>query len=222
MPEFANVSTALVDFDDTLAVGPLTWGIEQFLPEVMARHGLTPDPAQLDAALIAAQEMAAANYDDDQVLAGFMAGMDWPQELWADLAVGMRAEFAFSLFDDTLPFLQHLRVRGVRAFVVSNNDRSPQLAAELGIADHLAGFITPTMQESLRPKPDPSMFDAIRAQLPDLDPANTVLIGDDPWSDAAFAAACGLPCLLVDRARRYRKLTLPGRITFVDSLAALM
>jgi hypothetical protein len=30
-----------------------------------------------------------------------------------------------------------------------------------------------------------------------------------------------MPCLLVDRARRYRTLTLPGRVTFVDSLAAL-
>jgi FMN phosphatase YigB (HAD superfamily) len=151
-----------------------------------------------------------------------MAGMDWPQEMWADLAAGMRPGFAFSLFDDTLPFLRQLRAWGVRAFVVSNNDRSPQLAAELGIAEHLAGFVTPTMHESLRPKPDPSMFDAVRAWLPDVDPATTVLIGDDPWSDGPFAAACGLPFLLLDRARRYRGLTLPGRVTFVDSLAALM
>jgi len=222
MPEFANISVALLDFDDTLAIGPITWGIEQFLPEVMARHGLTPDPIQLNAALIAAQEMAAANFDDDQVLSGFLASMDWPQELWADLAVGMQGEFAFALFDDTLPFLRRLQERGVPAFVVSNNDRCPALAAELGIAEHLAGFVTPTMQESLRPKPHPSMFDVVRAQLPDLDPSTTVLIGDDPWSDAAFAAACGLPCLLVDRARRYRELTLPGRVTFVDSLAALV
>jgi FMN phosphatase YigB (HAD superfamily) len=222
MPNFAPIGTALLDFDDTLAVGPLTWGIETFLPEVMARHGLTPDRARLDAALLAAQEMSATTYDDSEVLASFLAGMDWPQDLWADLEVGMRFEFTFSLFDDTLPFLQQLRERGVRAFVVSNNDRSPALAAELGIAEHVAGFITPSMQESLRPKPHPSMFDALRERLPDLDPATTVLIGDDPWSDAAFADACDLPCLLVDRARRYRGLTLAGRITFVDSLAAVM
>jgi FMN phosphatase YigB (HAD superfamily) len=221
MPELAGVSTVLLDFDDTLAVGPLTWGIEQFLPAVLERHALVPDRAQLDAALIAAQEEAAAHFDDDQVLSGFVARMDWPQELMADLAVGMRFEFAFSLFADTLPFLQRLRKRGVPAFVVSNNDRCPQLAVDLGIAGHLAGFVTPTMQGSTRPKPDPSMFDVVRARLPDLDPATTVLIGDDPWSDAAFAAACDLRCLLVDRTRRYRQLTVPGRVTFVDSLAAV-
>lgn len=222
MSELAGVRTVLVDFDDTLAVGPVTWGIEQFLPEVMARHGLVPDRARLDAALLAAQEMAAAQLDDDQILAHFLAGMDWPQELWADLAAGMRAEFAFSLFDDTLPFLQRLRERGIRAFVVSNNDRSPQLAADLGIAEHLAGFVTPAMQEGLRPKPHPSMFEAVLARLPDLDPATTVLVGDDPWSDAAFAAACDLPCLLLDRNRRYRELTLAGRVTLIDSLTALL
>jgi FMN phosphatase YigB (HAD superfamily) len=221
MPEFADVGTALLDFDDTLAVGPITWGMEQFLPDVMARHGITPDKEQLDAALIAAQEMSAAAFDDNQVLAEFLAHMDWPQEMWADLEVGFQFEFAFSLFDDTLPFLQHLRERGVRAFVVSNNNRSPELAAQLGIADHVAGFITPSMRESLRPKPHPSMFDAVRALLPGLDPASTVLIGDDPWSDAAFAAACGLPCLLVDRHKRYRRLSLPGQVTFADSLKAL-
>jgi FMN phosphatase YigB (HAD superfamily) len=216
----AEVRTVLVDFDDTLAVGPVTWGIETFLPEVMARHGLAPDRARLDAALIAAQELAAEKFDDDQVLTGFLAEMDWPEELYADLAVGFGFEFAFSLFDETLPFLRWLRERGVRAFVVSNNNRSPRLAEELGIADHLAGFITPSMDESLRPKPDPSMFNAVLAQLPDLDPETTVMIGDDPWSDAGFAAACGLPCLLVDRTRRYRGLTPLGRVRFLDSLLA--
>jgi len=222
MREFATVGTALLDFDDTLAVGPITWGIERFLPEVMARHGLKPDQERLDAALLTALEMSAAAFDDSQVLSSFLAQMDWPAELSADLEVGFRFEFAFTLFDDTLPFLRHLRDRGVRAFVVSNNDRSPELAAQLGIAEYVAGFVTPSMQEALRPKPDPSMFDAVRTHLPDVSPANTVLIGDDPWSDAAFAAACGLPCLLVDRARRYRTLTLAGHVTFVDSLAAVL
>jgi FMN phosphatase YigB (HAD superfamily) len=221
-PPFAGVRTVLVDFDDTLAVGPITWGIERFLPDVMARHGLTPDRARLDAALLQAQEMSAVAYDNEQVLTNFLASMDWPKELWADLEVGFRFEFAFSLFEDTLPFLRHLRGRGVRTVVVSNNNRSPQLAAELGIAEHLAGFVTPSMHESLRPKPHPSMFGAVRAMWPDLDLTTTVLIGDDPWSDAAFAAACRLPCLLIDRGRRYRALTLPGRATFVDSLSALM
>jgi FMN phosphatase YigB (HAD superfamily) len=147
--------------------------------------------------------------------------MGWPETLRADLEVGLQAEFKFSLFRDTVPFLKLLRKRGVRAFVVSNNDRSPQLAAKLHIAKHLGGFLTPAMQESLRPKPDLSMFEALRAQLPDLDPAKTLLIGDDPWADAPFAAACGIRCLLVDRARRYRGLTLPGHVMFVDSLATL-
>jgi FMN phosphatase YigB (HAD superfamily) len=222
MDELAGIGTVLVDFDDTLAVGPLTWGIETFLPEVMARHNLTPDRARLDAAVLEAQEMAAAEFDDDAILSHFLAGMDWPKQMWDDLAAGMRAEFAFTLFDDTLPFLRHLRERGVRTLVVSNNNRSPQLAAQLGIAEYLGGFITPAGQESLRPKPDPSMFQAVLARLPDLDRSTTVLIGDDPWSDAAFASACGLRCLLVDRGRRYGTLALPDEVRLIESLTALI
>src|SRR5690606_31743596 len=111
MGELARFGTVLLDFDDTLVFGPLTWGIGTFLPEVMARHGLTPDRARLNAAVLAAQEMAAAHFDDDAILSHFLAGMDWPKELWDDLAAGMRAEFAFALFDDTLPFLLRLRER---------------------------------------------------------------------------------------------------------------
>jgi FMN phosphatase YigB (HAD superfamily) len=221
MPELGELRLVLMDFDDTLAAGPLTWGTEKFLPSVMARHGLTPDQARLDAAVVTALEKSAAHVEDDEVLTGFLADMGWPQELRADLAVGMEAEFAFSLFDDTVAFLRRLRKRGAKVFVVSNNNRSPQLAKKLGIAKHFAGFLTPAMQESLLPKPDRSMFDALRTRLPDLDPARTILIGDDPWADAPFAAASGLRCLLVDRARRYRALTLPDHVTFVDSLAAL-
>lgn len=222
MPELAGVETVLLDFDDTLAIGPLTWGIETFLPEVMARHGVAPEKDRLNAALIAAQELAAAHFDDDRVLSELLAGMDWPAQMRADLATGFRFNYTCTTFDDTLPFLQSLRERGIRAFVVSNNNRSPGLAAQLGITEHVAGILTPAMRETLRPKPDPSMFDAVRESLPDLDPATTVMIGDDPWSDAAFAAACGLRCLLVDRARRYRQLSLPGQVTVVDSLHGLV
>jgi FMN phosphatase YigB (HAD superfamily) len=212
----------LLDFDDTLAVGPMTWGIEQFLPDLMARHGLTADADRLDAALLRAQESAAARFDESRILDDFLTDLGWPEPLRAELAAAARADFAFTLFPDTVPFLTSLRDRGIRIFVVSNNNRCPRIAGELGIADYIEAFFTPRMDPAYRPKPDRSLFDAVRAAVTDLGPENTVMVGDDPWSDGAFAAAVGLPCWIVDRRDRYGSLALAPHIVRVASLAQVL
>jgi FMN phosphatase YigB (HAD superfamily) len=217
-PTYGTPRYCLLDFDDTLAVGPMTWGIEQFLPDLMARHGLTADPATLDAALLRAQESAAARFDESRILDDFLTDLGWPEPLRVELAAAARAEFAFTLFSDTVPFLQNLNDRGIRIFVVSNNNRSPRIAAELGIADYIAAFFTPRMDPTYRPKPDRSLFDAVRAAVAEIGPENTVMVGDDPWSDGAFAAAVGLPCWLVDRRDRFASLALAPHIVRVTSL----
>ncbi len=208
----------LVDFDDTLAVGPMTWGVEQFLPDLMARHGLTAGPGRLDAALLRAQESAAARFDESRLLDDFLTDLSWPEPLRAELAAAARAEFAFTLFPDTVPFLGGLLERQISIIVISNNNRCPRIAAELGIADYIDAFFTPRMDPAYRPKPDRSLFDAARVAVADLGPDTAVMVGDDPWSDGAFAAAVGLPCWIVDRRRRYDTLALPSHVVRVPSL----
>lgn len=212
----------LLDFDDTLAVGPMTWGVEQFLPDLMARHGLTVDPDRLDAALLRAQQSAAARFDESRILVDFLTDLGWPDALQAELAAAARADFAFTLYPDTVSFLTGLRDRGIRIFVVSNNNRSPRIATELGIADYIEAFFTPRMDPTWRPKPDRSLYDAVRARVPEIGPENTVMVGDDPWSDGAFAAAADLSCWIVDRRGRYGSLALAPHIVRVPSLAQVL
>jgi FMN phosphatase YigB (HAD superfamily) len=212
----------LVDFDDTLAVGPMTWGIEQFLPDLMSRHGLTAEPQRLDAALLRAQESAAARYDESRLLDDFLSDLGWPEPLRVELAEAARAEFEFTLFSDTVPFLRGLQDRGIKTFIVSNNNRCPRIAAELGIADYIEAFFTPRMDPAYRPKPDRSLFDAARIAVAEIGPETAVMVGDDPWSDGAFAAAVGLPCWIVDRRRRFDTLALPFHVVRVPSLAHVL
>lgn len=216
------VRYCLLDFDDTLAIGPMTWGTEEFLPDLMARYGLTVDPARLDAALLRAQQSAAARFDESRILDDFLTDLGWPDQVRAELAAAARADFTFRLYPDTVPFLTDLRNRGIRIFVVSNNNRSPRIAAELGIAQHIEAFFTPRMDPTWRPKPDRSLFDAVRAQVAEIGPDNAVMVGDDPWSDGAFAAAVGLPCWIVDRRDRYGSLDLAPHIVRVPSLAQVL
>jgi FMN phosphatase YigB (HAD superfamily) len=212
----------LVDFDDTLAVGPLTWGMEQFLPDLMARRQLTADPARLDAALLRAQESAAARFDESRLLDDFLTDLAWPAAVRAELAAAARAEFAFTLFPDTLRFLRRLRYRGIRVFIISNNNRCARIAGELGIARYIEAYFTPRMAPGYRPKPDRSLFDAARRAVAQIGPGTAVMVGDDPWSDAAFAEMVGLRCWIVDRRRRYGSLALPSHVTRVSSLANVL
>src|SRR5690606_25123212 len=104
----------------------------------------------------------------------------------------------------------------------SNNNRCPRIATELGIADYIEGFFTPRMDPAYRPKPDRSLFDAVRDAVAGIGPDNAVMVGDDPWSDGAFAAAVGLPCWLVDRRGQFGSLALAPHIVRVPSLAHVL
>jgi FMN phosphatase YigB (HAD superfamily) len=50
------------------------------------------------------------------------------------------------------------------------------------------------------------MWDYIVRQNLDIDPENTIVVGDDPWSEGSFAATCGLHCWIVDRMDRFSTL----------------
>ncbi len=212
----------VLDFDDTLAAGPMTWAIDEVLPELMERHGLPMDRARLDAALIRAQELAVHQFDDSMIIELFLNDMAWSSALQEELGRVAASGFRATLFDDTIPFLKMLRDNRKRVLVISNNVNCPLTAIELGINNYIDGFFTPRSWEGWEPKPDPSMFDAARGVVTDLRTDNTVVVGDDPWSDAAFAANCGLPCRIVDRHHRYGAVTMPDRVERIHTLRAAL
>ncbi|MBL8130310.1 MAG: HAD family hydrolase [Anaerolineae bacterium] len=215
----------ILDFDDTLAVGPMTWAIETLLPEFMQAHKLTIDPALRGSAILRAQAFAAR--DDAniaQLIDGFVAEVGWKdaEVLKADLQSRVESGFTYRLFDDALPFLQQLAQMGRRVLIMSNNSRAPQLAVELDITYYVQRVLTPDLCFGCSRKPDRSMFDYVRNLEPGLQIDNTIVVGDDPWSEAAFATNCGLPCIILDRRERYKNLPLPANTRRIRSLRDLM
>jgi HAD superfamily hydrolase (TIGR01549 family) len=104
---------------------------------------------------------------------------------------------ALRLFDDTLPMMTHLRSRGIKTGLISNNDRPVE-----PICDDL--LLTPHLDAALSSfvfgceKPDPRIF--VEAQrLLGVDPAGSIHIGDQYHSDGLGALAAGIQPILIDR-----------------------
>lgn len=211
----------LIDFDDTVVVGPLTWAVETALPDFIQRHGLPNDPDTLKKALIHAQEVAASQANEALLLQTFLADMDWSPDLQGELFKIMRTEFRFAIFDDTIPYLERLNDAGCRVMIVSNDNRAPFIAIELEIEHLFQRFFTPNLCFSCEPKPSRSMFDHARTLVPSLQLDNTIVVGDDPWSEGAFAANCDLPCIILDRRDWYGDKLTGEKITRVRSLAEI-
>lgn len=213
--------TWLLDFDDTLATAPLTWAVTHALPRLIAENGLPVDPTRLNAAVLHGQQLSNQNLDPQVVLDAFFAKMDWPAHLKEPLMQAIYADYEPALFADVLPFLTAIRRKGDRALIVSNNPRSPQIAAKLGLGDYIHAVYTPQLCGTCRPKPDGSLWHHIRQQYHDLDYTDARMIGDDPWSDGAFARQCGIRCWLLDRFDRFQGVRDTEGCALVGSLAEI-
>ncbi len=90
-------------------------------------------------------------------------------------------------YADTAPTLRALRGRGVKVGVVSNipSDLRP-LFARHGLADLVDAFVL-SVEHGVA-KPDPALFRAACREL-GTEPAETLMVGDDPVSDGGAAAA---------------------------------
>lgn len=215
-----HIHNLILDFDDTLVTGPLTWALDVGLPRFIRDHDLPVSPEALDAAVLRAQEKESGGDDPIAVLNRFFEEMGWNPDLQMLLFNEVSDHYQPSLFEDTLPFLTALAYRAERVIVISNNNRAPLIAERLGITSYLPHILTPKRAPGTLRKPDPSLWTHLTAQMPDITLENSLLIGDDPWSDGAFALACGLSFWLVDRKTRYRHLS--GAYRFVPSLTALL
>ncbi len=211
----------LIDFDDTLAFGPVTWGLRHALPAFIAAHGLTVDPDALRESVLLAQEQTNHSDDLQPVVRAFFERMNWPASLQQALLESALADYQPRLFDDARPFLAALRAAGHTAIILSNNPRTPDHARALGL-DALVDAVTgPHLLPGAGKKPDRSLWERLIVHFPAITAECAVVVGDDPWSDLAFATACALPGWLVDRDDRFGALPLADGARRVRSLAEI-
>lgn len=210
-----------IDFDDTLASGPTTWGLEYALPRLIHEHSLPLDQSRYDAAVLTAQERVNRETDLKPILNDLFDSQNWPRELQVSLLTDMQHNYRASLFPDSVEFLQFLRLQRKRVFVLSNNPTAPDLAKALGLDEFVDGYFTPKLCPGCLPKPDSSMWSFITNLNATVTATNSVIIGDDPWSDALFAQRCGLPYWIIDRKSRFSHIADLQKERLVTSLLEL-
>lgn len=208
----------LIDFDETLATSSLSWAEEFAFPRLIEQFELPNDESRLQQAMLLAQEQSRQDRDPFAIVRELFDTMAWPHHLEQILFDDVLANYQPQLFDDALPFLQHLKAANKRVFVISNNRRSRQLARLLQIEHYIDGIYTPHHYPDAQRKPHRSLWDIVCAAVPEVDVANSVHVGDDPWSDGRFAANCGIPCWLVDRKARFAERHEQGDYRWVRSL----
>lgn len=184
----------LLDFDDTLASGPMTWALHHAIPRMVADNHLTYTQPQLDGAILTAQRRSNQEFDPLPILHDFFIEMKWPLELQDGLMNDVQSGYQPELFADALPFLERLRHAGQQIIVVSNNNRAPKLVKALDLEQRIRAVYTPKMFSDCQPKPQRGLWDAVIQLHADIVNAGAVMVGDDPWSDGEFADNCELKC----------------------------
>lgn len=211
--------TWLLDFDDTLVRGGITWAFEEAFPALIREHQLPFDPARFEQLTFAAQERGSLEGDPRPILHSLFAGMGWPAALGEQFLHNLITDYQPQVYEDARVFLERLNTAGHRAYIVSNNPRSPALAQELGLADQVVQVLTQSNCPGSLPKPNRSLWDHLQTLIESPVPENSVaIVGDDPWSDGVFAENCGLPCYMVDRGQRFRAMYGVKAYRWVSSL----
>lgn len=213
--------TWLLDFDETLATGNISYAMQYAFPKFMREHNLKPEPERLQQVLLDVQKRASQVFEPMPLIEVLVEGMGWSPELVQPLFEAVWVVMTPELFPDVLPFLERLQARGKRVLIVSNSARTPEQIAVLELMPLLNGVFTPKTSPNTLPKPHRSLWDYVMTQHIDLTPETAVMVGDDPWSDGAFADACGLPCWIVDRTNRYEKIREQTSYRWVRSLAEI-
>jgi FMN phosphatase YigB (HAD superfamily) len=214
--------TWLLDFDDTLVRGGITWALEVAFPALIRDHRLPFDRARFDQLILAAQERGSLEADPRPILDSLFTDMGWPAALGEQFLQDLITTYRPHVYDDAWTFLGRLNVAGHHAYIVSNNPRSPALAHKLGLADLVVQVLTQSICPGSLPKPDRSLWDHVQTLIEPPVPEDSVaIVGDDPWSDGVFAENCGLSCYIVDRSQRFRAMYGAKNYRWVSSLSEI-
>lgn len=199
-----NYTTWLIDFDDTLASGSLTWATRYAFPKLVRDNNLTVDPTRLHNTMLRLQKRSNQAIPLDELLRELFESMDWPRHLETPFIRDLTTSYRPALFDDALPFLERLKSKQRRVIILSNNPHAYKNVVALALEPLVDAVYTPYNVPDIQPKPHRSLWDYLLREHLDVDPALTCVVGDDPWSDGAFASICGLQCWIVDRSERLR------------------
>ena len=109
------------------------------------------------------------------------------------------AASAATLYDDTVPTLQHLRGAGFKLAIVSNWDTPlDPLTERLGIAHYFDIIVASHDARVLSAKPDPHIFNYTLAAI-GVSAAEAVHVGDTYEADIVGARNAGIRPILIDR-----------------------
>ena len=109
------------------------------------------------------------------------------------------AASAATLYDDTVPTLQHLRDAGFKLAIVSNWDTPlDPLTERLGIAHYFDIIVASHDARVLSAKPDPHIFNYTLAAV-EVSAAEAVHVGDTYEADIVGARNAGIRPILIDR-----------------------
>jgi HAD superfamily hydrolase (TIGR01662 family) len=194
--------------------------------EVGLRYGLALDPARYEEARAAAfaevKRHPELDHDEEmwvlfteriiQVMGGvgdtYAAAVEMERR-WVQSA-------HFELYDDALPALEALRGHGLKIGLLSNSSRDLDdfvrhhgVAADAVLTSHAHG----------KTKPHETIFRAILGLL-EVEPGDTVMIGDTLEEDIEGARAVGMRAVLLDREGRYPDLD--GRIHDLRAVPAVL
>lgn len=109
------------------------------------------------------------------------------------------AASAATLYDDTVPTLQHLRDTGFKLAIISNWDTPlDPLTERLGIAHYFDIIVASHDARVLSAKPDPHIFNYTLAAV-GVSAAEAVHVGDTYEADILGARDAGIRPILIDR-----------------------
>lgn len=210
-----------LDFDDTLVSGMTTWALVNALPDLIREYALPYDQARYQAGLIAALENASKNLDEAHILDELFGHLGWPDELKMTLMSRVFGLYTPEAFADTVSFLDRMKTAGHHLVVVSNNNQAGEIIEGLGFGGYFEAVFTPQSAQVKRGKPAGDLWEYVAQQFEQLDLSDACFVGDDPFSDGAFADLRGMSCYLVDRTGLYAALYPNSAYHWVGSLAEI-
>jgi len=196
----------LIDFDDTLVNGPITYALREVFPRFIREHDLVYDETRFMAVVLQCQEIASQTGQDAVILQELFQAMNWSEALQSTLLQEVFDHYTPSLFPDTIPFLERLKDRGDTLYILSNNNHAGELAAYMEIAPYFEDVFMPQECGVAQGKPHIDIWQMLLAKSLFGDLHEVTIVGDDPWSEGLFSERCGLLCWLLDRLNRFGTL----------------
>lgn len=211
-----NYKVWLLDLDDTVQVGPLSWAAVNLFPEIAAQAGRPLAPARFEEGYARAHELFDTGADETTLVEAIFHALDWPLTLVPTVIERFHHDYRPALFDDTLEFLDRLSSKGHILYVLSNSRRARAVVNALGLRHYFTDVLTPH-ECAVAAKPTPALWHYLKDRI-GISEAEAVVVGDNLWTDGLFAKNCGLDCIIVDRFRLY---TSTGPHKLVHSLQEL-